>query len=236
VTAVVTEISNTRAAFLKIVSNKIQWVHAAGDFTPPTYANALGNYRIVFTVATTTDTVTLTIDDFDLAIANTAACLESVASLASTASLTVSADGTNTVDYDANDLIIIDTTGLSTCSEETPTEYVTISTLSNTRTDYLKVNSDPRRIRWVNTDGTFNPPTVASALGRFNFVFSLGITGESVFLSKGGFEVTVANTAPCSLSSFASIVSGTSGTSLTVSADGVNALNFDPIDLVTISA
>ena len=69
--AVVTEISNTRSDFLKIVSNKVQWVHPAGDFTPPTYASAVGHFGIAFTVTTTDESTTLNIADFTVTLTNT---------------------------------------------------------------------------------------------------------------------------------------------------------------------
>ena len=105
ITAAVSTTSNTRPNFLKIVSNKIQWVNDDGDFKPPVFANAVGHFGLALTVATTTESVTLNVQDFTMTVANIVVCLATQTSLISSTSMTVSADGTNTLNFDPTSLV-----------------------------------------------------------------------------------------------------------------------------------
>ena len=144
---------------------------------------------------------------------------------------TVSADGSNTVDLNPGPLADVDSEILSTCSTETPNIVHTITEISNTRPSFLKIVGDA--VHWVNDAGDKTPPTVASAVGHFGISYAITTTTETVTLTIADFTITVTNTQPCSLSTFASL---STVTSLTVSADGSETLDADPRELVIIDA
>jgi len=64
VAATLTTISNTRSTFIKVNSNKVQWVHSAGDFKPPNYAKGDAHFGIAYTISSQTSSSTLSISDF----------------------------------------------------------------------------------------------------------------------------------------------------------------------------
>jgi len=105
VVASLTQISNNRDTYIQLNSNKVQWVNTAGDFKPPVYANGRANYEIAYTITTQSASTTLSIEEFLFKVVNTVPCLTTHATLVTGTSLTVSADGTNTLNFDPTTLV-----------------------------------------------------------------------------------------------------------------------------------
>jgi len=121
------EISNNRGNILRKIGDNIQWVNTAGDYKPPVSAKAEAHYGITLRIATSTDFIQISIADYTVSVTHTAACLATASSLISTTSLTVSADGSNTVNLDPTVLSDINTELLSACATDTPTVTASIS-------------------------------------------------------------------------------------------------------------
>ena len=123
-----TFISNNRPNYLKVNGSLVQWNE---DLKPIAYTQAEAHIKVVYSITTTQDSVFLTFQDFAVLITPSLTCeISTFVSLSTQSSMVVESNGVNDFNFDTRNLVVV-SSDLYSCSNETPTVSATISTLSN---------------------------------------------------------------------------------------------------------